>query len=116
MSRADRRRLERTIRRSKRLAHPVPGSVTLRGGPMDGWIVKPDAPALQSDWREKYLEEKARQAYEETRLTHPDAPAWEQSGREHREHYLAIVREAHGSGRYVMLEGTRLPEARWEPA
>jgi len=25
-------------------------SVELHGGPMDNWIVKPDAPVLRSDW------------------------------------------------------------------
>lgn len=59
MNRADRRRLQRTVARAlKRVAaarpgsleHPAPASVTLSGGPMDGWVVKPDAPALDPGW------------------------------------------------------------------
>lgn len=56
MNRADRRRLQRTARKAMKgiktgqLEHPVPESVTLLRGPMDGWVVKPDAPALRPDW------------------------------------------------------------------
>lgn len=34
-----------------RLPHPAPASVTLSGGPMNGWVVKPDAPVLRPDWQ-----------------------------------------------------------------
>lgn len=59
MARADRRRVKRVAAKALRRAiraggdgveHPVPASVTLSGGPMNGWVVKPDAPALQRDW------------------------------------------------------------------
>jgi hypothetical protein len=58
MNRADRRRLKRVANQALKTAmrvrpgvkHPAPDSVTLVGGPMDGWIVKPDAPALRPDW------------------------------------------------------------------
>lgn len=58
MNRADSRRLKRVAAKALKnaatgkpgISHPVPESVTLAGGPMDGWIVKPDAPALQPDW------------------------------------------------------------------
>ena len=60
MNRADRRRLKRTAAKAiKRatsmrpagLTHEVPtDSVRLEGGPMDGWIVKAEAPALRPDW------------------------------------------------------------------
>jgi len=52
MNRAQRRSLKRTIARKLRpdLKHPVPNSVVLSGGPMDGWIVKPEADALRPDW------------------------------------------------------------------
>lgn len=48
MSRAQRRSVARH-------GQPAPtpridGSVALRGGPMDGWVVTPDAPALRPDW------------------------------------------------------------------
>ena len=32
------------------LEHLVPASVVLAGGPMDGWVVTPDAAALRPDW------------------------------------------------------------------
>lgn len=51
LNRAARRRLKETLKAHVgTLAHPVPASVALHGGPMDGWIVKPDAPALRPDW------------------------------------------------------------------
>lgn len=51
MNRHQRRTLKTAVRRQVgTLAHPVPESVTLAGGPMDGWVVKPDAPALRPDW------------------------------------------------------------------
>lgn len=45
MNRRQRRALKATV-----VTHPTPDSIVLRGGPMDGWVVKPDAPALQRDW------------------------------------------------------------------
>jgi hypothetical protein len=58
MNRADRRRLQRTAAKAlatsmangQPLQHPLPESVTLSGGPMNGWVVKPGAPALRPDW------------------------------------------------------------------
>lgn len=54
MNRAQRRHLKATVKRmvtgGPGLKHPVPGSVVLHGGPMDGWIVKPTADALRPDW------------------------------------------------------------------
>jgi hypothetical protein len=49
VNRHERRSLERQLRPAS-LAHPVPASVALVGGPMDGWVVKPDAPSLRPDW------------------------------------------------------------------
>lgn len=49
MNRQQRRALARQVERNT-LRHPVPASVSLRGGPMDGWVVKPGAPALRPDW------------------------------------------------------------------
>lgn len=37
------------------LDHEVPDAVQLRGGPMDEWIVKPDAAALQPDWWRSWI-------------------------------------------------------------
>ena len=63
MSRADRRALERRLRSATRnLAHPVPDSVSLLGGPMDGWVVKPDAPALRPDWAASWPPSVARRS------------------------------------------------------
>lgn len=55
MNRQQRRALERKLATSFRaersgLEHPVPTSFRLEGGPMDGWVVKPTAPALRPDW------------------------------------------------------------------
>jgi hypothetical protein len=58
MNRADKRRLKRVAAKALKratagkpgVAHPVPASVTLTGGPMDSWVVKADAPALRPDW------------------------------------------------------------------
>lgn len=54
MNRAARRSLTRTVARAIKgkpgLTHPVPDSVVLDGGPMAGWIVRPEAPALRPDW------------------------------------------------------------------
>lgn len=47
MNRKQRRALRASL---GKLAHPIPDSVTLAGGPMDGWVVKPGAPALRDDW------------------------------------------------------------------
>lgn len=49
MNRSDRRALQRAIWNAV-----VPGSVALIGGPMDGWAVEPDAPALRPDWHETW--------------------------------------------------------------
>lgn len=51
MNRAQRRQLKATVKRMVKgggLKHPVPDSVVLHGGPMDG--VKPEADALRPDW------------------------------------------------------------------
>ena len=51
MNRAQRRGVKREAHRHLgNLAHPIPGSVALTGGPMHGWVVKPDAPALRPGW------------------------------------------------------------------
>ncbi len=58
MNRSDGRRLKRVANKALKhaiaaqpgLEHPAPASVTLVGGPMNGWIVKPDAPSLAPDW------------------------------------------------------------------
>lgn len=48
MNREDRRRLQRI---AKRRAKKSDGEgVQLEGGPMDGWFVTADAPALQPEW------------------------------------------------------------------
>lgn len=51
--------MNRKLRRAVRagvgtLVHPVPDAVLLAGGPMDGWVVKPGAPALREDWWESW--------------------------------------------------------------
>lgn len=51
MNRRQRRALERQLAgAASSLTHAVPASVALAGGPMDGWVVKPNAPVLRADW------------------------------------------------------------------
>lgn len=122
MSRAARREAERQVRRMKRTASSDPDAVTLRGGPMDGWVVKPDAPALQPSWREEYLLSVARRAFEQTRrigamqgADPATLPVWDRLTDADRARYVDMARQAHGGGRYVLAEGSRFREARWEP-
>lgn len=122
MNRAARRQAERLVSRMKRRAATDPNAVTLRGGPMDGWVVKPGADALQPDWRAQYLLEEARAAFEETRrrgmaqgVPLDELPTWEGITDAKRAEYVAMVARAKGAGRYVMVsESPR--EARWESA
>lgn len=50
LNRHARRSLARTLERDPAAARGRPASVALAGGPMDGWVVKPDAPALRPNW------------------------------------------------------------------
>lgn len=51
MNRADRRAMTRALAKGiVGKAKPGPETVTLRGGPMDGWVVPPNAPALRENW------------------------------------------------------------------
>lgn len=70
-------------------------SVLLVGGPMDGWIVAPDAPCLRPDWSETWPRRK------------PGIVARARGKRG-----ALIIRETRrsGTGRYV-VDGQR---ARWE--
>ena len=130
MSRAERRRLEKLARKPGRLAAEIAGgikrgkpidtgAITLVGGPMNGWLVKPDAPALQPDWRAKHLEDLAHEAFEKTRavglrrgVPEDELPTWEGIDNAKRAEYVQMVRQVQGDGRYV-LEGPRL--AKWAP-
>jgi hypothetical protein len=109
MNRAQRRALKKQLQgQVGSLRHPVPGSVVLRGGPMDGWIVKPGAPALEPDWRAKYLEAIAAGSYEAAHRPR----LWGDATAEDRAGYLDVARLAHGAGRYVVRPDGR--EADWE--
>ena len=121
MNRADRRRLQRTARKAFKgktgqLTHPVPDSVSLAGGPMDGQVVKPDAPALRPDWYLGLVEAKAAGLYNaslsptgETFAPPKGATPWAKLSADaqapFREQALAVM----PVGRYV-LDGSR---ARW---
>lgn len=50
MNRRARRAARKVDLTAGRLEHPIPDSVTLRGGPMAGWIVSLEAPVLRPDW------------------------------------------------------------------
>ena len=125
MNRADRRAMERNLRHMKRSAAKVPGSIALRGGPMDGWVVKPGAPALQPDWRAKWIEEETRRAYERIRDGAPPIsatpawdsaapPAWESLAPPEQDHYRDIVRKQYGDGRYEPAGRDELGVDWWE--
>lgn len=119
MNRTQRREMQRQItkiaKNKGRLKYPVPGSVTLHGGPMDGWIVKPDAPALEPDWRAKYIEIEAAKLYlaecEARGLT--EAPLWSGIPDNLREPFRRAAKEMHGDGHYEPGAGR---EARWVEA
>lgn len=100
MNRAQRRELERRIRRSAdpRRAASAPATVTLRGGPMDGWAVKPDAPALRPDWYDGFLEAKAAGLVW--------AP-WESLTEEQRDRLRRDARQLVPPGRYELEPGGR---------
>lgn len=110
MNRAQRRSLKRTVAHAMKsgpgLAHPVPDSVALSGGPMDGWIVKPDAPALDPDWRAKWIEESARGAYERAQLKQPSPRSWADAVEADRHFYREVARSEHGgAGHYQLAPG-----------
>lgn len=124
MNRAQRRHAKDTARRlvagMKRQAGKDTGSVELRGGPMDGWIVKADAPALEPDWRAKALEGVARQAHEKTRrigalhgVDPATMPTWDQLADGDRSKYIGMARDAHGGGRYVRVDDGERRFADW---
>lgn len=124
VNRAQRRDLKRQVKKmAGKVARRTPGKdfVTLKGGPMDGWIVKPDAPALEPDWREEYIRGKAKAAFEQTRefgllSGAPVAelpPPWADLTDAKRAEYVNRVRAQVGGGRYVAA-GAGV--AKWEPA
>lgn len=104
MNRAQRRALKASMRRR---GHET---LTLRGGPMDGWIVKRNAPALQPTWRGTWLEEAAKGLYLSARqdlaklrgVALHSLPLWEEATEEARAEYRVVVRERYGAGRYVV--------------
>jgi hypothetical protein len=132
MNRADRRRLKRMAKHPERLAHAIASNlprgaastaetVKLVGGPMDGWLVKPDAPALQAGWWPEHLADLAREAFEQTRkvglargVPEHELPAWDGITDAKRAEYVQMARAQKGDGRYALTAGSR--EARWEPA
>lgn len=104
MNRNQRRTLGRAMRRAGKVV------ITLRGGPMDGWLVKQDAPCLQPEWRAKYLEAAAEQLYR----AGPRGflkPKWDRLSPEAKAVFLAQAAEVQGAGYYVTdSTGT---EAKW---
>ena len=105
MNRAQRRNLKATVKRMVKgggLAHPVPGSVVLRGGPMDGWITKPDAPALQPDWRAKYLEAEAIGLHALTLFGTSADPRWSELTPEEQQPFRDAAKFQQGAGHYEL--------------
>ncbi len=73
--------------------------VTLRGGPMNGWTAKPNAPCLEPDWRDKYLEGEAEKLYR----SQPRGfwkPKWDSLPADERQVWLDKAAVAHGRGHY----------------
>lgn len=122
MNRADRRGLQRTARKAAKgirtgtMEHPVPESVTLIGGPMDGYSVIPDAPALRPDWISGLHEARAAGLYNaslsptgETIAPPKGATKWAELDEATRDPFREMARHEIPAGRYVR-EGAR---ARW---
>ena len=121
MNRAERRNLARILKqrfkgRTGQLAHPVPESVTLVGGPMGGYVVPPDAPALRPDWINGLHEARSAGLYNaslsptgETFAPPNGAPKWADLDDATREPFREQARAEIEPGRYVR-DGTR---ARW---
>lgn len=97
MNRAQRRAMKANMKR-RGLAF-----VTLRGGPMGGWIVKPDAPALRPEWRDLYLEASAEGAYRRSMAEQNRKPLpWERVPDSIKEPIRALVRVELGAGHYEL--------------
>lgn len=122
MNRAQRREMQRQVTKIAKgkgtLKHPAPDSVTLKGGPMDGWVVAPHAPALEPDWREKWLAEQARNEYDtisqRRKREQPGLklPTWDELNEAERDVFHRQVRLIYGAGHYERPRG-RLLQARW---
>lgn len=108
MNRAQRRSLKRVVAHAIKgkpgLLHPVPDSVVLHGGPMASWIVKPNAPALEPDWRAKYLEAEAEGEFLKwQRAEHPELKiAWNAIDESTRWGFREAVRVRLGAGHYQL--------------
>jgi hypothetical protein len=82
--------------------------VTLKGGPMDGWVVAPDAAVMREDWRPKFLEEEARRLY---MISQEHRPAilrkpWERLSPEAQQIFREEAKTAHGDGYYHLTQAT----------
>lgn len=127
MNRAERRDLQRRARKAIKgiktgnLAHPVPDSITLDGGPMTGWIVKPDAPALHPDWIRGLWEARAAGLYNaahsptgETAAPLKGITPWAELDERTREPFREKARVEIPGGKYVLEPSGR--RATWQPA
>jgi hypothetical protein len=104
MNRADRRHLQRatakaiekaTSRRPAGLTHAPPtGNITLIGGPMNNWVVRPNAPALKPEWHAGLIEAIA------AGLVPPGM--WATMTEDQREPYREQARAKHPPGRYIL--------------
>jgi hypothetical protein len=84
---------------------------------MDGWIVRPDAPVLEPDWRAQFLEAAAAGLYQHwswvsTLQRDPGTDrGWSELSPEERQPWCDQAAAAHGAGRYVVRPDGR--EADW---
>ena len=92
MNRQQRRAAERL---GPTIAPVDTGAVRLVGGPMDGWVVEPDAPCLRPDWHETWPRRK---------------PGVLDRARGKQGALILTSTRGYAPGRYVVSER----EARWE--
>ena len=118
MNRAERRALEKRIRKMAnpaRAAKAPKDRITLHGGPMDGWIVKPDAPVLRPEWYDGFVILRASSLWDHERLRRRAGigPRWQDMPAEQQAPYIEAARTDLPPGRYLVDEGKR--DATWRP-
>lgn len=101
-------------RQSGQLKHPAPASVRLVGGPMDGWVVKPDAPALTDRFYVGLVEARAAGLYNaavspsgETFAPPKGVAPWAELEEAEREPFRVEARAEVPAGRYELREASR---------
>lgn len=88
--------------------------LVLRGGPMDGWAVTPDAAALRPEWHAGLIEAAAAGLYEgdRTGIRRMVWPRWRHAKPAVQERYRDRARKLQPPGRYVRTADGR--NAAWK--